>query len=341
MTRRRGRVSGLRNVRPILKGIRLGHQHLEKGEAVRPAFSFSTREPEAGFLIFPQALLDSLKGRVKASLGLLGLEIRRVEHAPPPPLCDDPLEVLHRRNSHDLVALDCPLSDCVAFNGMSLSKQGWHPLVRAASEYVESGNREYEGSCLEQYYATWQPRNGREALLCAVGPAILERYPSYVKHAPWLHRTVDEQAAYMARVIEIENLAFGDGSLGSSAGYGLHGPISKEKGQLEYDRLVNLVDSIRKKGYSRSAGDVTVHVLQRADRFRYVILHGHHRAAVLAALGHDSIPAIPEVLVDSRYADHWPAVYRQEWSKEEALAYFSHLFDFDSLAWARDRQLTP
>ena len=71
--------------------------------------------------------------------------------------CDDPREVLHRRNSHDLVGLDCPLSDCVAFNGMSLSKQGWHPLVRAASEYVESGNREYEGSCLEQYYATWQP----------------------------------------------------------------------------------------------------------------------------------------------------------------------------------------
>lgn len=287
-----------------------------------------------------QGLLDSLKAQVKAFFRVLGLEVRRATHTPPPPLCDDPLEVLHRRNSHDHVALNCPLSECVAFNGMSLSREGWHPFVQAASEYIESGVREYEGSCLETYYATWQPRNGREALIGAVhGPEILERYPSYITHAPWSRRSVEERTAYVARVIEIENSSFGDAPLVPSDGYGLHGPTSNRKGQLEYERLINIVDAVRKRGYSRAAGDVIVRVLHRAGQFRYLIVHGHHRTAAMAALGYECIPTIPEILLDSQQVDHWPGVYGHAWSREEALVYFTHLFDFDSLSWAREHHL--
>jgi hypothetical protein len=233
--------------------------------------------------------------------------------------------------------LDCPLADCVEFNGMSFSvDDGWHPFVQAALEHIEKGTRQYEGSRLEKFYASWKPRNAREALLAELsGPKVLDEHAPYVKHMPWSHRTVEESEAFMARVIEIENTAFGDRTLAAESGYGLQGPVSKEKGGLEYKRLIGVLTSIRTKGYDRSRGDITVEVLHRAGQFRYVIKHGHHRAAAMAALGHRSIPAIPVALVEPGEVDHWRGVYTRVWSRDEALSYFDHLFDFDSLHWAR------
>ncbi len=283
---------------------------------------------------------DGFKHLVKTSFRAVGLDIRRVEESPPLPLCDDPVEAIHRRASHDFVAFNCPVSQMVEFNGMSFAKDGWHPLVEAAIEHVESGVQEYEGSFLEKYFATWQPRNAREALLAgSAPPEALERFPSYLRPLPWRLETLEENAAFMARVIEIENASFGAPGLPPSHGYGLHGPVSLDKGRLEYRRLVALVDSISKRGYSRSGGDVTIRVLSRGKDFRFLVRHGHHRVAALVALGHEFVPVVPAELVDARYAAHWPGVYWGIWTLAEALAYLDHLFDFDSLRWARSLSL--
>ena len=287
-----------------------------------------------------ECLVEEIKDRVRALFHVLGLEVRRIGSSPlPPPLGTDPREVIRRRNSHDPVALSCPLSECVEFNGLSLSPAGWHPFVRTAREYLQTGRFSYEGSCLERYYASWQPRNGREAVIKLAGPRMLEEYPAYTMSMPWSNRTAAECAAYMASVIQIENAAFGEASVSSSDGYGLHGPVSSEKGALEYKRLISLVDSILQRGYDRSRGDMTVQVLQRGGSFRYVVIHGHHRAAALAALGYTHMPAIPEVLVEREHSAHWPAVYMGGWTEAEALALLDHLFDFDSLAWAEEREI--
>jgi hypothetical protein len=252
------------------------------------------------------------------------------------------METIHRRNCHDLVAFRCPLSHCVEINGMSFSPLGWHPLVAAASEHAASGIGRYEGSCLERYYAAWQPRNAREALIGAsAGPARLDDFPAWTRHTPWSQQTFEESAAFMARIIEIENTAFGGAQLSPSDGYVLHGPVSTRKGRLEYARLADLVDSMREAGFDRSRGDLTVEVLHRNGQFRFLIVHGHHRAAAAAALGHDVVPAIPVGLVDVRDAPHWPGVYRGLWTQAEALAYVEHLFTFDSMRWALDRGLPP
>jgi hypothetical protein len=234
------------------------------------------------------------------------------------------------------------LAECVAFNGFSFSDQGWHPLAQAGAEYLQNGVRRYEGSCLEQFFDNWRPRNALEALNGSLtGPAALGAIPAFARVVPWSNRSLEESAAYMARIIEIENQAFGAPSLGPSDGYGLHGPVSPKKGTLEYLRLVDLIDSIRRKGYSRTGGDITVEVLHRSGRFRYVIVHGHHRSAALVALGKRHAPVIPEILVEREHVDHWPAVYQGWWSRAEALAYFDHLFEFDSASWARERGLVP
>lgn len=286
-------------------------------------------------------LINLFKFSIKAILRTFGLELRRVTDFPSPaPLFDDPLEVIRKINSHESAALNCPLRQCVTFNGMPFSRQGWHPLVKTASDYINTGIRSYEGSLLERYYRNWQPKNARDALIGAInGPSILDDQPAYLKHTPWSHRDVEERASYMSQIINIENSIFGGEFLTPSDGYGLHGPVSYEKGELEYNRLIDLVDSIKKQGFDRNKEDISVEVLKKENEIRYVIVHGHHRAAVMAALGYDFIPVIPLSLIEEKYVEHWPSVYKNIWTREEALAYFYHLFDFDSLSWAKERNL--
>ncbi len=287
------------------------------------------------------AMVGAVVRFVKSCFHAVGLEIRRAHRSPPAALCDDALETLHRRNGHDFVVFKCPMAQLVEYNGMSFARGGWHPLVEAAREYLERGVSRYEGSCLERFYATFQPRNAREALIGAAGPAVLDTLPSYVRFLPWQPRTPEEAVSFMARIIEVENASFGAPHLGPADGYGLLGPVSPEKGRLEHARLISLVDSIRKRGYDRSAADVTIRVLRRGEELRYVLVHGHHRVSALAALGKEFVPALPRELHEARYIQHWSAVYRGIWSHAEALAYLNHLFDFDSLAWARRYGLAP
>ncbi|MDX1389257.1 MAG: ParB/RepB/Spo0J family partition protein [Acidobacteriota bacterium] len=274
---------------------------------------------------------------MKGSFRAAGLEVRRARESPRPlALCDDPLEAVDRRRSHDHVALNCPLARCVVYNGLSLAEHAWHPLVQVATRFLNSGSDDYEGSILQSYYAVWRPAHAREALIGAEGgPAVLDSFPAFTYPLPWSEATLRQRAAFMARVIEIENRAFReDDSLAGDMGYYLHGPASNEKGRLELARLIDVVRSIERSGYRRDREEVTVQILQRGDEFRYLVVHGHHRVAAARALGLDRIPVIPVALIDRRYATHWPGVYREEWRTGEALAYFDHLFDFDSRAWA-------
>lgn len=61
----------------------------------------------------------------------------------------------------------------------------------------------------------------------------------------------------------------------------------------------------------------------------------------MTALGFQTIPARfhRQHVVDIEMAEHWPQVRSGLWTQEQAEAYFNHLFDFDSRAWARARGL--
>lgn len=283
-----------------------------------------------------------MKNLLNRLLGLAGLELRRRQPpSAPPDVLDDPCLAMSQIRSGVRTAVRCDLFRCLIFNGFSLSSEGWHPFVAAAREYLEEGPREYPGSVLEKFYDEWQPANGRDALIGAtLGPVVLARYPALMMHAPWLNASPDERLAGIERIIKSENRQYGGADMSEMAGYGLQGPVSREKGHLEYQRLISVLESIQKYGYDRSRGDVTVQVLKRGDEFRFRVVHGHHRMAALAALGYEAIPAIPRMVVDASEVEHWPQVYRGVWTSEEALAYFNHHFDFDSRQWAEERGLT-
>ncbi|MDQ2076182.1 hypothetical protein [Marinimicrobium sp. ABcell2] len=236
----------------------------------------------------------------------------------------------------------CPLSELRTFNGFTFSNDGWHPFVATTDEYLNAGHRGYTGSILEQFYQKWQPKDALEALIGAShGPKVLREFPAYTSHLPWLEIRPEEREAVMAKNIRDENRCAGNIKLDASSGYGLHGPVSPEKAEIEYRRIVRIAESISKHGFDRAkAGeDVTVTAVERGGEYRFCISHGQHRVAVLAALGHEEVPVSLIRVVSLNEVNHWPQVYRGVWSKAEAEAYIDHLFEFDAHQWAAARGL--
>lgn len=281
---------------------------------------------------------------VDAAFATVGFELRRRQPRPqPPPISDDELECLLLHRSGTPAAFSCPLHHCVAYNGFRYGGAGWHPFVRVLEERARGGADRYRGSSLEAYYDRWQPSCARDAMIGAEGSGMstLDAMPGYAFLFPWVATTPSERRAAVESIMLSESRTYAGRSLSVADGYNQHGPVSPAKGEIELARLADCHDSLEREGWDRARGDMTVTILRRRDGTRYLILHGHHRAAAASVLGHRTAPAAlgkpAEVRRDE--ASHWPQVRRGIWSEAAALRYFDHLFDFDSLGWAAERGL--
>jgi len=295
-----------------------------------------------------------VKKIVKAPFHLVGLDLVRREEPdpdpdPPPPLFQNPLEALCYRQGGKPAAFECPLSATVIQNGFSYSSDGWHPFVATLREYAVGGSSGYDDSILKQYYETHRPANGAEAIVGfgeAPGP-YAEHPPHAYRVTPWRSLTVNEIDRRVREWSKEHGEEHGDPEhdwLLEADGYQYHGPVSDRKGRLEYRRLVDVYESIDSEGYDRRLGHAHFLVLKRDGDIRFSgIGPGNHRAAAMAALGFETIPSIfyKFHVVDVDMAEYWPQVRRGAWTQEQAEAYFDHLFDFDSRAWAREHDLLP
>jgi hypothetical protein len=291
-------------------------------------------------------VVNGWKSYIKGGLRSVGLDVRRAQPsrrtAPPAPALQDPLKAVSEIRAGEAVVVKCPIADCVTLNGLTFGEHGWHPFVAALQEWLARPNTRYAGSILEKYYSIWQPKNGLEALIGAgSGPRSRSRYPGYLLHAPWNEASPEERLRFIAKVAARESLMFGRELMTIEDGYSLHGPVCRKKGELEYQRLIRVAESIRDRGFDRSLGDVTASILKRGDQFRFLVSHGHHRAAAVAALGLREVCIAPRMLVIAEEVDHWPQVYRGVWTREEALTYFDHQFDFNARGWAEQLGLLP
>ena len=276
-----------------------------------------------------------LKSLVHSQLRARGYELRPLPQ--PPTLLDDPREAFRSKRAGETVAFQCPVDHSLMYNGLSFDPTAWHPFVATLKAYEDGTALQYDGSPLQAYYQAWQPEHAREALIgCPSGPKALTHLPAYTFYVPWLLVRPDERRAMVKRGID----AFYEGNgldPDSSFGYLMHGPVSQEFGELEYERLVTVYDSLKANGYDRRHGDIVVTLLQRDGELRFGVEHGNHRVAAMAALGYDTIPAryVNVRRIDRAEAPHWPQVRRGFWDVQSATAYFDHLFDFDQVAWAR------
>lgn len=282
---------------------------------------------------------EYIKKIIKPLFRHFGLEVTTIASRPePPPAYADLEKVLDLNRAGIQASYECPLDQCLILNGFSFSAKGWHPFVEAYHDMFSGPKKShFQGSFLEKYYRTWTPDSSSEALAgFENAPVQLDSIAPFTLHAPWMEASPPYRQALMERIILDENRVAGCPELPASEGYGLQGPVSEAKGEIEFQRLIKIYKSIKANGYDRTHGDgdITTIGIEFNGEFRFCVMHGQHRVAAATALGFKTIPVNITKVVHYHEIPHWPQVHRGFWSEEQAQKFIEHLFSFDSRAWA-------
>jgi len=192
-----------------------------------------------------------------------------------------------------------PVSQLVGRPIFGYGPQSWHPLVAASAELLEDFDTPYEESVLKRFYDTFTPSNIADAYQLS-DPGPLNEVPAGSLFEPW----------------HLAAPPFDDPHVSQPAsGSPLFGPLSRSAGEAEWRRLKGRVKSILDYGYQPELfprGRIRIVVLRSGQQQRYLVGHGQHRAAVLAAMGHTQLEVsihltVPPV-VDESEAHLWPHV---------------------------------
>ena len=195
------------------------------------------------------------------------------------------------------------MQDLVGRPCFGYGSDSWHPYVAAIRELLDNGSLRYEDSVLRLHFERWQPASIAEAHFPngVFSDTVLSQIPARTLFEPWLK--------WVAPCDDPLNPKC------QPSGSRLFGPVSQAQGQSSFSRLRRMLHSVQKYGYRPDAfprGLIGIVVLRHLGKQRYLVVHGQHRAAVLAALGRDTIEvgihrAFP-VVIDSGSAELWPHV---------------------------------
>jgi hypothetical protein len=246
----------------------------------------------------------------------------------------EPLEALRRVEPGQPVLVDVPLDlcrtlGCMAFPAMP---DGDNPYILTAREYVAGRIRTYEGSPLEAYFATVHPKSGADlvGLPPGRGTSILERMEPLLVDLPWLRAPGPQVRDLRFRDMARDAREAGHDLTGDD-GWNHIGPVSERKGELEFARLVALVESVATHGYLDLPDHMWVlgDILVGEDRSALQIWGGQHRVAALAALDHPTIPLKLRRQCVYRRASvgEWPGVLSGAFTEAEALHVFDRVVD--------------
>ena len=77
----------------------------------------------------------------------------------------------------------------------------------------------------------------------------------------------------------------------SGSGHHYFGPMPEEKGQAQFDRLIDTYRSIEREGFKPDVyGPIMGYFLADDSRYRFVVASGNHRLAALKVLGQATVP---------------------------------------------------
>jgi len=279
-----------------------------------------------------------LKQLLRSFLRSQGLDIVKISHktGTEPALTKDIVDQLFTIGQGNIPALSVPVTDITWDNGFSLHPDGWNPYLQTAKEYISCSVQSYEDSSLNAFYDAFTPESAGEYLSAGFSSGLsssgtLSKIPAHSYILPWSVLSPEERLkSRQKQNREEEQLSFSVfGKRRKMSGINKMGPVSSDKGQLEFKRIISLVDSIKNKGYNRSlAMDVEAVALQHKGKIIFVISSGFHRSAVLAALGHKSIPILlkPRLIVNMDLILQGPAVRNAYWTKADLEIYINYLF---------------
>lgn len=193
--------------------------------------------------------------------------------------------------------------------------KGYHPFIKTLRQYRKNKLLRYEESELYRYYNSFNPKNLSEALFETNEIESLADIDKYKMVYPWKNN-----------IIKIK----GEKGLGIKEGCQYFGNVSYRKGILEFRRLINLYNNIRKKGYNKRK-KCSGYLLEKDNDYRIVLTGGNHRMAVIAALKHKyaRIKIKNSEAIKLCFATEWPNVKNNLLNIDEAKKIFNRYFEDD------------
>jgi hypothetical protein len=282
-----------------------------------------------------------IKGIVASVLSRAGFRLVRV--AP-----ELPIDLRGVRDPHALLYLGRrqALYDGVLEHGRGLGAYpltlgGEHPFIAAtvAALKTDRDNRLHTlVEVLAQYYQRWQPVSAAARLgLTARRSPALAATPAWVDTYPWnpepLARTIAHKLARAPTALD-----GGPVDAHPTQGTKLCGPASPALIRHEAGRLLAVLTAMERDGYQRHDGPggdpECIALIGPAAPWHWVVGRGHHRAAVAAAFGLESIPIRITNIIDRAHAAVWPNVRSGLFSQDAALRVFDDLLQGRGAQWS-------
>lgn len=276
-----------------------------------------------------------IKSRINKTLSLAGYE--KKFKMQPVDLCNlglGPLEALQRANDFPFL-IEIPLDRCRGLGMLAFpcSHDSRHPFIATIKAYFSSNTSSYLDSPLKRYYDLFQPKTIADYLgLCRSSvEGIFLRSPLQAIE-PWGGIISPKEETRKLNVMREESEQHG--TTLKQKEWSFIGPITKERGEMEFLRLTSIGSSIAKNGYIRSNekdGDIVGKILLRENDYAVLIGAGQHRIAALAAEGYAKAPIVIRPssvsVVNRNTVRSWPSVVNGQFSVQQALAVFDRVLD--------------
>lgn len=245
--------------------------------------------------------------------------------------CEHPLTASYRYPGRRLL-INAPVKWGVGLFHYPLDRppllQGLIPSSLESSEHVADLLRER----LYTFYRDWQPSTAGSFLGVPDSEVpALQNVPPWGVPWPWEPHDIDRRCALRRSADARENASVLGRRLSIDSGWKFCGPVTDEKLEVEVERLVRLIESIRLNGIQRKDGvdgDISATILCNHDgEWRWQLLSGHHRFAVMASMGMDILPVRIESFVRGSEVEHWAGVVSGIYSSRIALQLFNRFFE--------------
>ena len=244
---------------------------------------------------------------------------------------DDNLVFQVEDYAHQTISI--PVEWCTSVYGFGFGASAWHYLASTMRQYLINRELALDESYLWRYYQCFQPAN--------LGEAMYGPHHGKAGATDVLTRYRDPQNAPMPWVLErhiqgpyrMKQAPLGD-----------YGPRPTDKVSARFERLISVLHAIEKDNYCRERlssphDSIRGVLLKYGTRFKMLIVGGNHRAAAIAALGHEQIPVEflrdePHFL-DVEHAPDWPCVRHNYLSEAVARDLIVQYFEDNGVAKAK------
>lgn len=286
---------------------------------------------------------NKIKSRIKKTVQLFGLDVVKFKKRELLDLSKtdylDPISAIYASKGESIL-IKVPLFKCrfdhMLANTCSLDSQS--AFIQTLLLYQKGECTSYKESPLKAFYDDFQPQSIAD-LLSFSDPCnpILSTTSPLAALWPWSNSTLSESFNRQKLNCVLESrqhgfdLTYNDGSAS-------FGPVSLEKGELEFHRTITIYEKLKKESFRVDSGGVdnivcSILYLDDISDWRVLIHAGNHRMAALTVLGYDSITVQINAnrgglfsIIRKLEIDSWPAVRQGYYSKDEARAIFDKLF---------------